>query len=54
MTTETTNNVMSETGQTMAEYAVVLSVIVMVTMVAYMTLGDTVANVLDAVRKLFG
>jgi Flp pilus assembly pilin Flp len=53
MTTEMTRNVMSETGQTMAEYAVVLALIVMVTLVAYVSLGDSVSNALEGVRKIF-
>jgi Flp pilus assembly pilin Flp len=53
MTTETTSNVISETGQTMAEYAVVLSVIIFVTVAVFILLGDSVVVSLQAVRKIF-
>jgi Flp pilus assembly pilin Flp len=52
MRIETTRNVISETGQTMAEYAVVLSVIIFVTVAVFILLGDSVAISLNAVRKI--
>jgi Flp pilus assembly pilin Flp len=52
MTVKTTTSVMKETGQTMVEYAVVLTLVVTVTLATYMTLGDTVASALDAVRSI--
>jgi Flp pilus assembly pilin Flp len=53
VTTETTRNLISETGQTMAEYAVVLSVIIFVTVAVFILLGDSVVVSLQAVRKIF-
>ncbi|HEY3181601.1 MAG TPA: hypothetical protein VGJ77_02105 [Gaiellaceae bacterium] len=38
-----------EEGQTMAEYSVVLGMLVIVTVAAYMMLGDTVAGLLEKV-----
>jgi Flp pilus assembly pilin Flp len=40
-----------EDGQTMAEYAVVLAVITIVTVLAYMQLGDAIALMINAVRN---
>jgi len=53
MTTDKITEVMSETGQTMAEYAVVLSLIVLVTLVTFTTLGNGIENALKAVRMVF-
>lgn len=39
-----------EGGQTMAEYAVVLSVLAIVTMVAYVALGDAIEGTINTVR----
>jgi Flp pilus assembly pilin Flp len=52
MTTERISNVISETGQTMTEYAVVLSVIIFVTVAVFVLLGDTVSTTLETVRKI--
>lgn len=41
-----------EEGQTMAEYAVVVGVITPVVVLALMTLGDSVAPILNAVAGL--
>jgi Flp pilus assembly pilin Flp len=38
-----------EEGQTMAEYGVVLGVLVIVTMVAYIALGDAAAGLIERV-----
>jgi Flp pilus assembly pilin Flp len=51
MTIDRTKKVVSEAGQTMAEYAVVLTMIVLVTLVAFAALGDGVANALQTVRS---
>ena len=40
-----------EDGQTMAEYGVVLAVIVIVTMVAYMALGNAAAGLIQQVTS---
>lgn len=40
----------AETGQTMSEYAVVLSVIVLVTVLAYTQLGDAIEAAITAMR----
>jgi len=40
----------AETGQTMSEYAVVLSVIVLVTVVAYTQLGDAIEAAITSMR----
>ena len=53
MTTDKIRYAMDEAGQTMAEYTMVLSVIIFVTVVIFALLGDTVATTLDAVRKVF-
>jgi len=42
-----------EEGQTLAEYGVVLGVLVIVTLVAYMALGDAAATLIDRVRTAF-
>ena len=41
-----------EEGQTMAEYGVVLAVIVIVSMVAFMTLGDAAAGLIQRVTNI--
>jgi Flp pilus assembly pilin Flp len=53
MTTDTIRNAKDEAGQTMAEYTVVLSVIIFVTVAIFMLLGDTVATTLNLVTKVF-
>ena len=40
-----------EEGQTMAEYGVVLAMLVVVTMVAYMALGDAAAGLIQRVTS---
>ena len=42
----------SETGQTMTEYSVVLSLIVIVTLVAFTQLGDSVQHAFEAAKAL--
>ena len=44
---------MNETGQTMAEYAVVLSLIIIVTLATFTSLGDGIENAFQAVRTVF-
>ena len=39
-----------EDGQTMTEYSVVLGLIVIVTMVAYQSLGDSIEHALNAAK----
>jgi Flp pilus assembly pilin Flp len=46
-----TTNAMEETGQTMAEYAVVLTLIVLVTLAAFTTLGGGIENALNTVKN---
>jgi Flp pilus assembly pilin Flp len=41
-----------EHGQTMTEYSVVLTVIIIVTMVAYMALGNQVADLLTRIASV--
>ncbi len=41
-------------GQTMAEYAVVLGVIVPAIILAYALFSDDIAKVIDSVRSIFG
>jgi Flp pilus assembly pilin Flp len=41
-----------ETAQTMAEYAVVLGVIVPAILIAYTLLSDKIATLIDSVRSL--
>jgi len=41
-----------ETGQTMAEYAVVLGVIVPFIVIAYAAFSDDIAKLVDSVRSL--
>ena len=53
MTTESLRNARDETGQTMAEYAVVLTLIIIVTVAAFTSLGGGVENALQAVRSVF-
>jgi Flp pilus assembly pilin Flp len=53
MTTERNRNVLDETGQTMAEYAVILTLIIVVTLATFTSLGDGVANAISAVRTVF-
>ena len=53
MTIPRLDNIASETGQTMTEYAVVLSLIVLVTLVAFTQLGDRVQGAVEAARSLF-
>ena len=47
-----TTSAMEETGQTMAEYAVVLTLIVVVTLVAFTSLGSGIETSLNAVRSV--
>lgn len=42
-----------ESGQTMAEYAVVLGLIALVTVATFTLLGDAVEGALDAIVDLF-
>lgn len=51
MTIDRKKQLATETGQTMAEYAVVLTMIIVVTLVAYMSLGNSVATLLNTVRS---
>jgi Flp pilus assembly pilin Flp len=53
MTTESLRNARDETGQTMAEYAVVLTLIIIVTVATFTSLGGGVENALQAVRGVF-
>jgi Flp pilus assembly pilin Flp len=41
-----------EDGQTMTEYSVVLGLIVIITMVAYSSLGDSIEHALTAAKGL--
>jgi Flp pilus assembly pilin Flp len=41
-----------EDGQTMTEYSVVLGLIVIITMVAYQSLGDSIEHALNAAKGL--
>jgi Flp pilus assembly pilin Flp len=53
MTIDRTKKAMRETGQTMAEYAVVLAMIVVVTLATFTTLGNKVESAFTAVRSAF-
>jgi Flp pilus assembly pilin Flp len=53
MTPDKITNVLSETGQTMAEYAVVLSLIILVTLVMFTSLGNGIEGALKTVRMVF-
>jgi Flp pilus assembly pilin Flp len=44
--------VREEQGQTMTEYSVVLTVIVIVTMIAYLALGDSIAGMLTRIASV--
>jgi Flp pilus assembly pilin Flp len=45
--------VREEQGQTMTEYSVVLTVVVIVTMVAYVALGNNIAAMLTRIATVF-
>jgi Flp pilus assembly pilin Flp len=47
------NNAEDESGQTMAEYAVVLGLIVIVTLVAFSSLGNGIESAFVGVRSVF-
>jgi Flp pilus assembly pilin Flp len=47
-----TTKAMEEAGQTMAESAVVLTLIVVVTLAAFTSLGGGIENALNAVQKV--
>jgi Flp pilus assembly pilin Flp len=47
-----TTKAMDETGQTMAEYAVVLALIIVVTLAAFTSLGGGVENALNSVQNV--
>jgi Flp pilus assembly pilin Flp len=51
MTIDRTRQAMSETGQTMAEYAVVLALIVVVTLATFTALGNQVESAFTLVRS---
>jgi Flp pilus assembly pilin Flp len=42
----------ADSGQTMAEYAVVLGLIVIVTLATFTQLGDAIENAVNAVRTI--
>jgi Flp pilus assembly pilin Flp len=53
MTIDRMRVALNETGQTMAEYCVVLSLIIVVTLVLFTSLGNNVESALNAVRAVF-
>jgi Flp pilus assembly pilin Flp len=52
MWTFRTTKAMNEDGQTMAEYAVVITLIIIVTLVVFTTLGSGIENALNAVQNV--
>ena len=53
MFTNLQTRVSREEGQTMAEYGVVLAVITLTAVAAFLTLGESIDNAVDAVIAFF-